>query len=69
MEIRYTLWPFGIIEGDLVYFVVIWNNFIRFGMSYQEKSGNPGARGNGLSVLIYADMFGRNSGRVARWQI
>jgi hypothetical protein len=28
------LWPFGAFCGNLVY-------FSRFGMSYQEKSGNP----------------------------
>jgi hypothetical protein len=33
--IWYTLWPFGIFIGDLIY-------FSRFGMLYQEKSGNPG---------------------------
>jgi hypothetical protein len=31
---------FGIF-GDLVYFIVIWSIFSRFGMLYQEKSGNP----------------------------
>jgi hypothetical protein len=29
------LWLFGIFSGYLVY-------FLRFGMMYQEKSGNPG---------------------------
>jgi hypothetical protein len=27
---------FGIVGGHLVYFVVIWNIFFRFGMLYQE---------------------------------
>jgi hypothetical protein len=27
--------------GHLVYFVAIWYIFYRFGMLYQEKSGNP----------------------------
>jgi hypothetical protein len=36
-----TLQPFGILDGHLVYFVVIWYIFPRLGMSYQEKSGNP----------------------------
>jgi hypothetical protein len=31
-----TFQPFGRFDGHLVYFVVI-----RFGMLYQEKSGNP----------------------------
>jgi hypothetical protein len=28
-------------HGHLVYFVVIWYIFPRFGILYQEKSGNP----------------------------
>jgi hypothetical protein len=35
------LWPFGIFCGNLVYFVVIWYIFTRFGILEQEKSGNP----------------------------
>jgi hypothetical protein len=35
-DIWYTLWPLGIFYGYLVY-------FYRFGMLYNEKSGNPGA--------------------------
>jgi hypothetical protein len=30
----YNLWTFGIVHGNLVY-------FSRFGILYQEKSGNP----------------------------
>jgi hypothetical protein len=30
----YILWTFGIVRGNLVY-------FSRFGILYQEKSGNP----------------------------
>jgi hypothetical protein len=30
-----------IFNGHLVYFVVIWYIFPRFGILYQEKSGNP----------------------------
>jgi hypothetical protein len=45
----YILWPFGIFYGHLVYifyghlvyFWSIWYIFSRFGMLYQEKSGNP----------------------------
>jgi hypothetical protein len=33
--ICYILWTFGIVCGNLVY-------FSRFGILYQEKSGNPG---------------------------
>jgi hypothetical protein len=32
----YILWTFGIVRGNLVY-------FSRFGILYQEKSGNPEA--------------------------
>jgi hypothetical protein len=35
------LWPFGIFCGNLVYFVVIWYIFPRFGILDQGKSGNP----------------------------
>jgi hypothetical protein len=37
----HTLRPFGMLYGHLAYFVVIWYIFTVFGMSYQEKSGNP----------------------------
>jgi hypothetical protein len=30
------------IFGHLLYYMVIWYIFPRFGMLYQEKSGNPG---------------------------
>jgi hypothetical protein len=33
--------PFGMFNGHLVYFVVIWYNFSRFGVFCQEKSDNP----------------------------
>jgi hypothetical protein len=36
------LWQFGLFYGNLVYFVVIWYIFLRFGMFYKEKSGNRG---------------------------
>jgi hypothetical protein len=38
------LQPLEIFYGHLVYFVVIWYIFPRFGILYQEKSGNPGLR-------------------------
>jgi hypothetical protein len=50
MAIWYILWPVGIFYGHLVYFMailvyflVIWHIFSRFGMLHQEKSGNPGS--------------------------
>jgi hypothetical protein len=43
-----TIWsilpPLEIFYGQLVYFVVIWYNFPRFGILDQEKSGNTGYR-------------------------
>jgi hypothetical protein len=42
VAIWYILRPYGIFCGHLVYFMVIWHIFPRFGMLYQEKSGNPG---------------------------
>jgi hypothetical protein len=38
----YSLWPFGIYYGHLVYFVSIWYIFSSFGIMHQEKCGNPG---------------------------
>jgi hypothetical protein len=43
MAIFYILRPIGNFRGHLVHFVVIWYIFSRFGMLYQEKSGNPGS--------------------------
>jgi hypothetical protein len=37
----HILWPFEIIYGHLVYLVLIWYIFPRFGMLYQYISGNP----------------------------
>jgi hypothetical protein len=44
MDSRSILLQFGIFYGHLVYFVVIWDIFSRFGMLYQEKSGNPASQ-------------------------
>jgi hypothetical protein len=41
MGIWSILWTFNIFYGHLVYFVVVWYIFPRFGRLYQEKSGNP----------------------------
>jgi hypothetical protein len=46
-----TLWSryftaIGNIFGHLVYFVVIWYIFPRFGILYLEKSGNPAGDAN-----------------------
>jgi hypothetical protein len=44
----YILWPFGIFYRHLEYFMTIWYTkyafvtfFSRFGIMYEEKSGNP----------------------------
>jgi hypothetical protein len=43
-----TIWPvlllLEIFYGRLVYFVVIWYIYPRFGILYLEKSGNPDVR-------------------------
>jgi hypothetical protein len=39
IDIGYILQPLGILYGQLVYIEV---TFSRFGMLFQEKSGNPG---------------------------
>jgi hypothetical protein len=41
------LWPFGLFYGHLLYFVTVvfilllFGIFFRFGLLHQEKSGNP----------------------------
>jgi hypothetical protein len=35
------LWTFGKFYDHLVHFVLIWYIFSCFGITYQEKSGNP----------------------------
>jgi hypothetical protein len=48
----------GTFYGHLVYFTAIWYNlwpwsiFSRFGMLYQEKSGNPAAKPGGQCYVI-----------------
>jgi hypothetical protein len=37
----YILQQFGIFYGPLVYFLVVWYIFSRFGTLWPEKSGNP----------------------------
>jgi hypothetical protein len=44
MDISFILQPFCTLYGQLVYFVLIWFIFLRVGMLYQEKSGNPADR-------------------------
>jgi hypothetical protein len=41
----YILWTFGIVRGNLVI-------FSRFGILYQEKSGNPGWKMNFSSLKM-----------------
>jgi hypothetical protein len=42
MVILSILRLFGIFCGHLTYFMIIWYNFYRLGMLYQQKSGYPG---------------------------
>jgi hypothetical protein len=44
VAISYILWPFGVFYGYLVYST-------RFGVLYQEKSGNPAARSNSFKTV------------------
>jgi hypothetical protein len=50
-----TIWsilrPLEIFYGHLVYFVVIWYIFPRFGILDQEKSGNPAAEPQRLPIV------------------
>jgi hypothetical protein len=41
MEIWNILRPFGIFYGHFGNLALIWYIFLRFGILYQEKSGNP----------------------------
>jgi hypothetical protein len=54
---RYILWPFGIFYRYGVHFTAIWYilwsfgiHFTRFGMFYQEKSGNPCPEPNAVKI-------------------
>jgi hypothetical protein len=48
-----TIWsilrPLKIFSGHLVYFVIIWYIFPRFGILYQEKSDYPAPEGSFLN--------------------
>jgi hypothetical protein len=46
---------FGVFCGHLVYFMVIWYIFSRFGMLHQEKSGNPALLALGKQPFIDRD--------------
>jgi hypothetical protein len=70
----YIMWPFGLhyghFYGYLVYFVAIWYIFPRFGVLYQEKSGNPDLQLFQSVVLscfenkyIWNEWIGDNGGR------
>jgi hypothetical protein len=50
MAIWSILRPFDKFSSNLVYFMVIWNIFSRFGVLYQENSGNPVAHLFGLPL-------------------
>jgi hypothetical protein len=41
LDICAILRQFDICYGHMVYFVAIWYIFPRFGILYQDKSGNP----------------------------
>jgi hypothetical protein len=66
----YSLWPFGIVYYGhfVIYVVVIWYIFPRFGKLYHEKSGNPGvlsavtAKNQDLASFIHTYEKGSNLG-------
>jgi hypothetical protein len=57
MDIWSILQTFGIVCDHLVYVVVIWNIFSRFGMLNQEKSGNPGLRYQKFQQLFWSKRY------------
>jgi hypothetical protein len=42
MAVCNLLWTFGKFYDHMVHFVLIWYIFSGSGITYQEKSGNPG---------------------------
>jgi hypothetical protein len=48
----YIIWTFGVVRGNLVY-------FSRFGILYQEKSGNPGFPNVGKKITREAFLASR----------
>jgi hypothetical protein len=62
MTIWSILWPLEILNGHLVYFVVIWYISPRFGILYQEKSGNPVSRVFLLQIPTVAFVHTRDLG-------
>jgi hypothetical protein len=53
MTIWFILLLLEIFYGHLVYLVVIWYIFHRFGILYQEKSGNPALRSVYTRTVIF----------------
>jgi hypothetical protein len=52
-------WPFGIIFGRLVYFLVIWYIFPVLVCLYQNKSGNPAAPSNSRKKIHDVETVGQ----------
>jgi hypothetical protein len=52
MAIWSILRPLEIFYSHLVYFVVIWYISPRFGILYQEKSGNPAQKVQKSTTLV-----------------
>jgi hypothetical protein len=63
------LWLLEIFYGHLVHFAVIWYIFPRFGMLYQEKSGNPAAHPLFVSLLgnLFSSPFFKQCYYFAKW--
>jgi hypothetical protein len=62
MDILFILRPFDIFYDYLVYFVVFWNIFPRFGILNQEKSGNPAL--DMLDIICHVSNFSSNRRRL-----
>jgi hypothetical protein len=48
----YILWTFGLIYGQLVYFMDIWYIFTHFGIFTKKESGNPDYEEKKMQVTV-----------------
>jgi hypothetical protein len=65
-----TIWsmlrPLEIFYGRLVYFLIIWHSFPRFGILDERKSGNPGWKTESPPVAGYLKNSLPERAKVAR---
>jgi hypothetical protein len=62
MDAWSVLRPFVIFYGHLVQLVVFWYSFSRFGILYQEKSGNPDLDNKGWPIDDALEWISRFTG-------